>query len=125
MGSTNVQDGREGCLTPLRKLPVGDHADFFAASWPDRMGLNVYMVFEAVPRKKAGFQRINIQTELSNSELEAPRQRLGSRRREMSHAECGLESCLVGEISHGCCGATAFGRQEASLLLGSVFSAAR
>ena len=72
MGSTNVQDGREGCLTPLRKLPVGDHADFFAASWPDRMGLNVYMVFEAVPRKKAGFQRINIQTELWNSELKAP-----------------------------------------------------
>ena len=31
-----------------------------------------YVVFEAVPRKKAGFQRINIQTELSNSELEAP-----------------------------------------------------
>ena len=31
-----------------------------------------YVVFEAVPKKKAGFQRINIQTELSNSELEAP-----------------------------------------------------
>jgi hypothetical protein len=31
-----------------------------------------YVVFEAVPRKKGGFQRINIQTELSNSELEAP-----------------------------------------------------
>jgi len=31
-----------------------------------------YVVFEGVPRKKAGFQRINIQTELSNSELEAP-----------------------------------------------------
>ena len=31
-----------------------------------------YVVFEAVPRKKAGFQRINIQTELSNSEIEAP-----------------------------------------------------
>jgi hypothetical protein len=31
-----------------------------------------YVVFEAVPKKKAGFQRIKIQTELSNSELEAP-----------------------------------------------------
>jgi hypothetical protein len=31
-----------------------------------------YVVFEAVPQKKAGFQRIKIQTELSNSELEAP-----------------------------------------------------
>jgi hypothetical protein len=31
-----------------------------------------YVVFEAVPRKKSGFQRINIQTEVSNSELEAP-----------------------------------------------------
>lgn len=31
-----------------------------------------YVVFQAVPRKKEGFQRINIQTELSNSELEAP-----------------------------------------------------
>jgi hypothetical protein len=31
-----------------------------------------YVVFEAVPRKKAGLQRINVQTELSNSELEAP-----------------------------------------------------
>jgi len=31
-----------------------------------------FVVFEAVPQKKAGFQRINIQTELSNSELEAP-----------------------------------------------------
>jgi hypothetical protein len=28
---------------------------------------------------------------------------------------------LVGEISHVCCGATTFDRQEASLLLGSVF----
>src|SRR5258708_7917459 len=25
MGSTNAQDGRVGCLTPLRKLPVGDY----------------------------------------------------------------------------------------------------
>lgn len=31
-----------------------------------------YVVFQAVPRKKAGFQRINIQTELSNSEILAP-----------------------------------------------------
>ena len=31
-----------------------------------------YVVFEGVPRKKAGFERTNIQTELSNSELEAP-----------------------------------------------------
>jgi len=29
-------------------------------------------VFQAVPRKKAGFQRVNVQTELSNSELFAP-----------------------------------------------------
>ena len=108
MGFTNVQDGRDGCLTPLRKLPVGDHADFFAASLHRGLGgvsqiadqsggecfslgtsqlvsfqpyldnlqkmlsHQCYVVFEAVPRKKAGFQRINIQTELSNSELEAP-----------------------------------------------------
>jgi len=31
-----------------------------------------YVVFQAVPRKKAGLQRINIQTELSNSEILAP-----------------------------------------------------
>ena len=31
-----------------------------------------YVVFQAVPRKNAGFQRINVQTELSNSELLAP-----------------------------------------------------
>jgi len=31
-----------------------------------------YLVFEEVPGKKAGFQRIKIQTELSNSEPEAP-----------------------------------------------------
>ena len=31
-----------------------------------------YVVFQAVPRKKAGFQRVNIQTELSNSEILAP-----------------------------------------------------
>jgi hypothetical protein len=31
-----------------------------------------YVVFDAVPKKKAGFQRVNIQTELSNSEIEAP-----------------------------------------------------
>ena len=31
-----------------------------------------YVVFEAVSKKKAGFQRIKIQTELSNPELEAP-----------------------------------------------------
>jgi len=31
-----------------------------------------YVVFQAVPRKKAGLQRVNIQTELSNSEILAP-----------------------------------------------------
>ena len=31
-----------------------------------------YVVFQAVPQKKAGFQRVKIETELSNSELEAP-----------------------------------------------------
>ena len=31
-----------------------------------------YVVFQAVPGKKAGLQRVNIQTELSNSELFAP-----------------------------------------------------
>lgn len=31
-----------------------------------------YVVFQAVPRKKAGLQRINIQTEVSNSEILAP-----------------------------------------------------
>lgn len=31
-----------------------------------------YVVFQAVPRNKAGFQRVNVQTELSNSELLAP-----------------------------------------------------
>jgi hypothetical protein len=31
-----------------------------------------YLVFQAVPRKNAGLQRINIQTELSNSEILAP-----------------------------------------------------
>ena len=31
-----------------------------------------YVVFQAVPRKKSGFQRVNVQTELSNSEIEAP-----------------------------------------------------
>jgi hypothetical protein len=31
-----------------------------------------YVVFQAVPRKNAGLQRVNVQTELSNSELLAP-----------------------------------------------------
>jgi len=31
-----------------------------------------YVVFQAVPKKSAGFQRINVQTELSNSELLSP-----------------------------------------------------
>jgi hypothetical protein len=31
-----------------------------------------YVVFEAVPRKNAGLQRVNVRTELSNSELLAP-----------------------------------------------------
>jgi hypothetical protein len=31
-----------------------------------------YVVFQAVPGKKAGLQRVNVQTELSNSELLAP-----------------------------------------------------
>jgi len=31
-----------------------------------------YVVFEAVPGKKAGLQRVKVQTELSNSELLAP-----------------------------------------------------
>jgi hypothetical protein len=31
-----------------------------------------YAVFQAMPKKKAGFQRVNVQTELSNSELLAP-----------------------------------------------------
>jgi hypothetical protein len=31
-----------------------------------------YVVFEAVPKKKDGFQRVKVETELSNSEIEAP-----------------------------------------------------
>jgi hypothetical protein len=31
-----------------------------------------YVVFQAVPKKKAGLQRVNVQTELSNSEILAP-----------------------------------------------------
>ena len=31
-----------------------------------------YVVFQAAPKKKAGFQRVNVQTELPNSELLAP-----------------------------------------------------
>jgi hypothetical protein len=31
-----------------------------------------YLVFQAVPRKKPGLQRISVQTELSNSEILAP-----------------------------------------------------
>jgi len=31
-----------------------------------------YVVFQAIPKKKAGFQRVNVQTELSSSELLAP-----------------------------------------------------
>ena len=31
-----------------------------------------YVVFQAVPRKRAGLQRVNVQTELSNSEIVAP-----------------------------------------------------
>jgi hypothetical protein len=31
-----------------------------------------YVVFQAVPGKKAGFQRVKIDTELSNSEILAP-----------------------------------------------------
>jgi hypothetical protein len=31
-----------------------------------------FVVFQAVPKNKAGFQRVNVQTELSNSELLAP-----------------------------------------------------
>jgi hypothetical protein len=31
-----------------------------------------YVVFQAMPKKKAGFQRVRIETELSNSELESP-----------------------------------------------------
>lgn len=31
-----------------------------------------YLAFSAVPKKKAGFQRISVQTEISNSEITAP-----------------------------------------------------
>jgi len=31
-----------------------------------------FVVFQAVPEKKAGLQRVNVQTELSNSEILAP-----------------------------------------------------
>jgi hypothetical protein len=31
-----------------------------------------YVVFQAVPKKNAGLQRVNVRTELSNSELLAP-----------------------------------------------------
>jgi hypothetical protein len=31
-----------------------------------------YVVFQAIPKKKPGLQRVKIQTELSNSELLAP-----------------------------------------------------
>jgi hypothetical protein len=31
-----------------------------------------YLVFLATPKKKAGFQRVNVQTEVTNSEILAP-----------------------------------------------------
>jgi hypothetical protein len=31
-----------------------------------------YLVFLATPKKKAGFQRVNIQTEVDNAEILAP-----------------------------------------------------
>jgi hypothetical protein len=36
------------------------------------LGNQYYVVFQAVPGKKAGLKRVNVQTELSNSELLAP-----------------------------------------------------
>jgi len=36
------------------------------------LGNQYYVVFQATPRKKAGLQRVNVRTELSNSELVAP-----------------------------------------------------
>lgn len=39
---------------------------------PNLLSNRYYLAFDAMPKKKAGFQRINVQTELSNSELLAP-----------------------------------------------------
>jgi hypothetical protein len=42
----------------------------------DRLQKNLnnqyYVVFEAIPKKKAGLQRVNVSTEVSNSEISAP-----------------------------------------------------
>lgn len=40
--------------------------------WQGLLSNQYYLVFQAPPRKSAGLQRINVQTELSNSELLAP-----------------------------------------------------
>jgi hypothetical protein len=36
------------------------------------LGNQYYVVFQAVPKKKAGFQRVKVETELPNSEILAP-----------------------------------------------------
>jgi hypothetical protein len=36
------------------------------------LGNQYYVIFQAMPQKKAGFQRVKVQTELSNSEILAP-----------------------------------------------------
>ena len=40
--------------------------------WQKMIDSQYYVVFQAVPRKRAGLQRVNVQTELSNSEIVAP-----------------------------------------------------
>jgi len=79
--SWDLQIGLSG-LTKLADETGGDCYSLGTSSlvsfkpYLDRLQKNLdnqyYLVFQAIPKKKAGLQRVNVSTEVSNSEISAP-----------------------------------------------------
>ena len=79
--SWDLQVGQSG-LTKIADETGGEHFSLGTSQlvsfkpYLDRfqkmLSNQYYVVFQAVPKKKAGFQRVKIETELSNSEILAP-----------------------------------------------------
>lgn len=79
--SWDLQVGQSG-LTKIADETGGEHFSLgtsqlvsfkpYLDTFQKMLNNQYYLVFQAVPQKKAGFQRIKIDTELSNSEILAP-----------------------------------------------------
>jgi hypothetical protein len=70
-GLSQIADETGGEVFSLSTSPLVSFKPYLD-TFQKMLANQYYVVFQAMPKKKAGFQRVKIETELSNSEIEAP-----------------------------------------------------